>query len=995
MPFLGTSASLVMVERDTELTSLQHALAEAADGRRQVVLVKGEAGVGKSRLAREAMRQGVSGNFEIVVGTCSERDLAFPFAPFVDAFRQRLTSSSEDPTAFLGQQAAVLAELLPEYPNLAAPETPSFTLSPEQGKRRLFEGIVALFRRLAARQPLLLILEDLHWSDPTSLELLELLPRRLATSRLLVLGTFRDDEQSPALSRAIAALHRARSSIVLALDPLSEAGVGAMIGAMLPAPPHRALVSNVCARTGGNPFLIEETIALVVASGDWLLAAPDVPFTVRDMVQRQLEGLDNQALWTANLAAVAGERVEFDFLLSVSKRGRDELLATLHLLIGRRLLAEDQTSGRSTFVFRHALTRAALLDRLLLPERRSLHRLVAEALEASLSDPPLPEAMGEIGGHFHSAGEWRKTLDYAPGAGHAAWKVHANAEALTHYQRALVAAIALDDSSQAELHCRCGQALALLGAFERASEHLEQALSLANRRSDMEVAQEAVYALAGLFASRDYRKAEDYAQQAYRLARSRKVRIWEARTLNRLGNVFTNLMRFPEGRALHEDALAIVNSLDDARGSADTLDHIGMSHYLAGETPEARELFGQAAAIFTEVGDLERAASALSSRGMYLAVLDGACATDTSPEDYRLDAAEGLRLSQEIGWRAGEAYAFASLATADLGSARYGDAVRNGEAALAIAREIDHHQWEVIAHFTFGLLHAQILDDTRARFRFNDALLLARSLDSRQWIARLETWISRCDARLGMREAEPAWRVNHLQEGFAPGSIGQRRELLTHAEQDLEAGMVKSALSLTNRLLAGAAGPRSAESVLFRANVLSALSRKGEADASYLEARRLANTFGPRSLLWRVAAGCSQLWSGIDHELAQTEASEAGVKIDALASGIPNEEWRAVFLGAPEVRPWLTPARRHGARKTSAKCGLTDREQDVARCICRGMSNKEIANALSIAVKTVEMHVGRCLSKLGLSSRAQLAVWGVAEGLVSGTEGRADTGFES
>jgi predicted ATPase len=115
MPFLGTSASLVMVERDTELTSLQHALAEAADGRRQVVLVKGEAGVGKSRLAREAMRQGVSGNFEIVVGTCSERDLAFPFAPFVDAFRQRLTSSSEDPTAFLGQQAAVLAELLPEY----------------------------------------------------------------------------------------------------------------------------------------------------------------------------------------------------------------------------------------------------------------------------------------------------------------------------------------------------------------------------------------------------------------------------------------------------------------------------------------------------------------------------------------------------------------------------------------------------------------------------------------------------------------------------------------------------------------------------------------------------------------------------------------------------------------------------------------------------------------------------------------------------------------
>ncbi len=993
MPVSPTSMSPVMVERDSELIALEQLLVQAAGGQCRMVLLEGEAGVGKSRLADEAVRRGQASGFEVLIGKCSERDRDFPFAPFVDALRQRLTSTSEGPAMLLGPQASELAELLPEHPSIVVPGTTASEFSPEQSKRRLFEGIVALLRRLATGKPLLLVLEDLHWSDPTSLELLELLPRRLTTARLFILGTSRAEEPNMELARSTMALHRSRALMVLPLEPLSEAGVGAMLRAKLPAAPPRALVKTVCARTGGNPFLIEESIASVHEPGPWLVSEPVVPATVRDVVRQQLEGLDRVTLRVADLAAVAGERVEFDFLLMVSQLGPDELLAMLHTLIERRILAEDRAPGRSSIVFRHALTRDALLDRLLLPERRSLHRVVAEALEAALVDPPPPDAVGDLGYHFHAAEEWEKALIYAVRAGQAAWVIHASAEAFAHFQRALDAVIALGQAGRAQMHCRCGEALALLGAFDEARRHLEAALLQAERHSDIDIEQESLHALAGLFASRDYLLAQHFAERSLALARSRQDQVWEGRALNRLGNVLTNLTRFAEGRALHEVALLIVKRFHNEWGRADTLDHIGMSRYLSGEVPEARESFGQAAAMFVEAGDLERAASALTSRGFYLAVLDGACATDASPSTCRVDAAEGLRMSQEIDWRAGETYALVALAYIDIGEARYGDALRHAEAALAIAREIDHHQWSTVALLTLGLLHAGLLDDARALQRFEEAFEIACELGSRQWIERLEAWISRCEARLGLPITHGALLPAPLPPDFVPTAISQRRALLTLAEQDLDAGRAEPALFLTERLLLGAAGPRPAEVVLLRANALADLGRREEADVTYQEARRLAEEFGPHSLLWRIAAGRARLWSGVDARLAEAEAATARAGVDAIANSIPDEGWRAVFLGAPAVRPWTAPAGRQRTRRTPAIGGLTDRERDVATCVAQGMSNKEIGGSLSIAAKTVEMHVGACLGKLGFSSRSQLAVWAVAQGLTASPDHRGDTGI--
>lgn len=688
MPVSPPRVCPVLIERDPELAALTELLAETARGEGRFALISGEAGTGKSRLVREFGSLAAGQGFERLVGTCSERDRDFPFAPVIDALRQRLAEAPDAALAVLGPQGEALAELLPELRPLVANGFALPDLVPEQAKRRHFEAIVALLARLAAKQPLLLLLEDLHWADPTSLELLELLPRRLATARILVVGTARSDEPDCGAPRPLAELRRARSLIELSLDPLTERGVAQMLAVLLPSPPSAALAGAVHARTDGNPFFIEELLATAPPGKalGWVLQAPTVPHTVQDAVVRRMEGLDPDARSLADLAAVAAPHVSIDVLRAASALPIDDLDAAIASLLDRRLLVEDRGTGRTRLAFRHALTRDAIRERLRWPRRRALHRAVADALATGGGATD-----GDLGYHFHAAEAWAEALPYAERAGDAARRLHATVEALGHERRALDAALALDalHPHAADLHLRCGQGYGLLGDFDDARFHLEAALRLAHAGSAAESAAvevDALAALAALYASRDYREAERLGEAALALARAGGDQRREALAANRLGNIRTNLGRFGEGLALHEDALANFRALGDRWGSADSLDLIGMTRYLTGQLIEARAAFGQAAAIFADLDDPERTASALTSSGIYIAALDGACAIDASPAAYRVDAEHGLRLCREIGWRGGEAYAHVAVACAELGDGRYGAARDHAAAALASAR---------------------------------------------------------------------------------------------------------------------------------------------------------------------------------------------------------------------------------------------------------------------------------------------------------------------
>jgi DNA-binding CsgD family transcriptional regulator/tetratricopeptide (TPR) repeat protein len=506
---------------------------------------------------------------------------------------------------------------------------------------------------------------------------------------------------------------------------------------------------------------------------------------------------------------------------------------------------------------------------------------------------------------------------------------------------------------------------------------------LAQQRGLVDVEQEVAYDLAGLHSSRDYAVARHWAQRAVDLAQHSGDRRQLALSLNRLGNVLTNLLQFEEGRKLLEDALAIFEATGDHWGSADSLDLIGMARYLSGEVPEAREAFGRAAAIFSGLGDRERLASALTSRGLYLAVLDGPCATDASPSAFAADAEQGLLLCQELGWRSGEAYAQVAQACAALGAGRYGDARRHALRALAISNEIEHAQWAAIALLTLGILDASLCNWHGATEQFGDALTIANAAGAAQWVERLEAWSVYCDVRKWGAESSLPSSLRQDPMPSRPASIGQRRMLLAFAEHNFARGRADVALDTVERLLAGAAGARPAEVVLLRADILATVGRLDEADAGYLDARRIAAEVGPRAVLWRVAGSRSDLWHNQNPALANAEANLARAEISALATMLDDDAGRASFLEAREVQRWVRPAGRRRTAGTVEAGGLTVRERGVAIEVARGLSNKEIAHSLGISEKTVEMHVGSCLGKLDYVSRTQLATWVVSQGLLA------------
>lgn len=246
-----------------------------------------------------------------------------------------------------------------------------------------------------------------------------------------------------------------------------------------------------------------------------------------------------------------------------------------------------------------------------------------------------------------------------------------------------------------------------------------------------------------------------------------------------------------------------------------------------------------------------------------------------------------------------------------------------------------------------------------------------------QWLERLDAWIAYCRQRTGAHDVTLAT----AHDDTRPASIGRRRTLAAAAERELSVGRPDYALAYADRLLLGAAGPRSAAAVLLRGDSLAALGRTLEADAAYLDARRLASHTGPRSVLWRVAAARSRLWRGRDQATSEREAETARAEILALSETMADTPRRTAFLEAPEIRPLLARAGRRRTGDVLGPGGLTPREREVAVCVAQGMTNKEIARELGIAAKTVEMHVGSCLGKLGFGSRSQLAAWTVTEGL--------------
>lgn len=990
----------VMIGRGEELRAIQQWLAPQGP---RVLVLSGEAGVGKSRLVAEAKGGATRFGYAILQGNCFEPDHTLPYAPILEVLHGWMAGRSADQVAReLGPYAQELVRLLPEQAPALSATTPATAADPETERRRLFQALVQLFHDLAAQHSILLVVEDLQWSDDTTLEFLLYFARRIVSQPILLILTYRSDAMHQALVRFLSELNRERISTDLELSALDITEVDQMLRTIFEQrhPVRAEFLKAVFELTEGNPFFIEEVVKSLVATGDiyyadgiWdrkPLGELRIPLSVQDAVQRRMEQLSRPAQELLALAAVAGRRFDVDLLRQLTPWNERELVSLIKELVGAQLVVEE-TWNR--FAFRHALTRQAIYGHLLARERKMLHKTIAETL-AHTSAPELDLRSEELAYHYYQAGTWDQAMRYSERAGEKAQDLYTPGAAIEHFTHAIEAAHQLSLPLPSRwLHSR-GHAYETLGEFERARADYESALELAREAEDRHAEGEILLALSLLWAGRDYARAGDYSRRALELAREMKDLPLLAHSLNRVGNWHLNSDQPPQALEYHRQALAIFEELKDSYGIAETLDLLGASCYFSGNLEQGTTYYEQAIALLQELDDRQGLASSLAM----LTMRGPTYQTDTMTAPavsvaQAIQAGErALQTAREIGQRSAESYALIMLAFCLGAQGEYQRALHLAQTALEIAEEIDHRQWTAAAHCALGVLYLDLLEFQQAQEHLVQALSLAKEINSLCWTRRTSGFLA--STHILQRDLSSAGIILDAALTFdSPHqSCGQRLAWCARAELALGQGDPALALQIIDDVMAvdaqavsGSPGMRLSK---LRGEALIALGEghAKEAQAALGVARDVAMAQGARPMLWRIHLALGTLYQTQGNkEAAQDEFVAARCIIEALAAEVPDQQLRKNFL---EKALGLLPRPRLLSSRQAAKQsygGLTSREWEIATLIAQGKTNQDLAEALVLSARTVESHVSNILHKLDFSSRAQIAAWTVGRGITGNT----------
>ncbi|MET7685545.1 AAA family ATPase [Streptomyces sp. NPDC005423] len=430
-PVETRSVSPVFVGRADELDTLNDALARAAAGEPQALLLGGEAGVGKTRLVEEfataACRQGAV----VALGGCVEIGAdGLPFAPFSTALRALRRQLPAELAAAASGQEEELARLLPELGE--APAARGHGRPDEEGLARLFELTARLLERAAAHRTVVVALEDLHWADASTRHLLTYLFRTLRTGRLLVLATYRADDihRRHPLRPLLAELDRLRTVRRIELARFNRDEVSRQIAGILAAEPPAAQVDQIFERSDGNAFFVEE---LAVAAHEGCRTG--LTDSLRDLLLVRVESLPESAQRVTRIVAEGGSTVEHPLLAAVARLSEDDLIEALRAAVGANILMP--APGGDGYRFRHSLVREAVSDDLLPGERSRLNRRYAEALEADPTLVPAGERVMRLATYWYHAHDPAKALPAVLDASVAARRRHAHSEQLRFLERAM------------------------------------------------------------------------------------------------------------------------------------------------------------------------------------------------------------------------------------------------------------------------------------------------------------------------------------------------------------------------------------------------------------------------------------------------------------------------------------------------------------------------------------------------------------------------------
>jgi DNA-binding CsgD family transcriptional regulator len=994
----GTSPRFV--GRVVELGLLDQLLGETQAGAPVAVLICGEAGAGKTRLVAEVTAQAQDRGTRTLVGNCTAVGrTSFAFAPFVEALRvvvQEFASGGGDREQLVGPGLARL--VAGRADEVATPDPPDPDVGGASLQLRLFQEVLDTVESAAVPSGMPLVIEDLHWADPSSRGLFEFLSRNLRGVGVALVGTIRTDEPDDAgLLAWLGEVQRGPRAVRIDVAPFGRDELAELVAGVLGRPPSLELVSEVFERSGGNAFLAEE-----------LLAAREqgvaVPSTVRSLVVARVAGLSGPARDLVRLAAVAGVRMSHGLLAAAGGLDEDVLLAAARELVETHLLVADR-SGQG-YAFRHALTREAVYDDLLPGERRRLHRALARALS---DEPKLGPAAGwavaqAIAEHWLAAGALDDALAASVAAGDAAREVLAAGGALAHYERALDLWHGVADPEtlagveRPVLLERAAEAASGSGEHARAIGYVDAAIS------ELEDAA-AAPAQIGLLCERKAwylgwsGRMDEWAEWAGRAAAlvpSEPSSPERARVLVTHANALTGVERYGEASLVATAGLEAARRAGARRDEARAHFVLGCCLVLTSTDPGAGiDEYEQALLVSREIGDtwaVVLTSANLAETLVMLGRLDEAAATalqaaDIGVQSPGLRREVGLNLSNAAnalflggrwdecqhalerlgdqragGWMEPWGLALAALLDASRG--------RDDDASAAIAAAGNLGVVDAEAECALSAAHAQIAlnhhDLDAARHAVLDGLNMLTGSASGEAIACIVTL-----AGLGLQiEADLA----HLGRARRDPMLEQRA---------VEAARTVAAQTLALR--ADACAPA------HRPEVLRAHRALCEAELGRAEGRsdpdlwsKAADAGAVDGLLYRTAyARFREAEAVLACRGHRARAVDALTAAHAAARQLGVEPLRhEIEALARRARIELTavPAAPPGpAEQAPTALALTSRELEVLRLLAAGYTNPQIGEALYISRKTASHHVSSVLTKLGVSTRVEAA--GVAHRL--------------
>jgi DNA-binding SARP family transcriptional activator len=774
-PLLGRKHELPLVGRQAELQALVRRVDAAMAGQGGMVLVAGEAGVGKTRLLHEAARAAEWRGARVLWGHAREHDKDVPFEPLVEVLRCAL-SGLKAPLPVEPLWLAVVSRLLPEAGQLLPYCPDSATLAPGYETLRLLEALSRTLLALGRLAPTVVILENLQWAEPSTLEALAFMAKDLQHSAVLILSSYRQQEveMSDEVSRGLLRLQR-EASLHLALRRLNRDETGLLVrhslGLTHPVP---LFEERIYQETEGNPLFVLETLRAIYdegllfrdETGTWCTpwdettsdyAELPLPPRVGQIIARRLAQLREEERVTLNAAAVLEDDFSFALLRRTSPLDQDATLRALNELIRRQLLIEVD----ATYHFGHDKIRRVVCEEMPSQEREALHRRAAEALQALH-----PGRVERLAHHWEQGRRLDQAAYYYLRAGERAAAVHAYATAVTHYDRAIALAqeAGLSPSFHHGLRSLREAALDVLGRREEQMADLEvlERLARGDAKRLMEVHRRRAWLLAHL--SR-FDEAEAAARMALDLAGDLDDPLGQAAALTVLGMAINWRGDAPRAIPLLRDAVALCRRAGDRKQEAETAHALanalmGMQQYAA-----ARAEAEAALALYETLGDRPGQATVLGTLGI-ISMEQGAA--EEAIAYYR----RALEICRAIGFRYDEARNLANWANVLFTDGQIGAALQHYQEAATIFDALGNERGSAAVRVNLAAVYLDVIgDDQAAERNVETALAYHRAAGDRRGEGQCLVTLGEIALRRGALETAR----QHMEAGLAAlEEVGER-----------------------------------------------------------------------------------------------------------------------------------------------------------------------------------------------------------------------------